>query len=571
MRRTLLAFVVYTALAAHAQWPQWGRDPQHTGSSSVVGQALTTILADSVYDPFLDAERQDSGGALLAHFQAPLTDGDDVYMVTKSGQYTSEDWQTQTWNVVDRRWINGQLVQQWIAPTDWKPVPVAEGGAGPFFEPVFHPALTAQSVYLPAAGGTILRVDRATGAAERINPFPSFDPTIYVSGPLVISPAGDIYYNAMQPNTVHPWTSDMPQSWLVRVAQSGATARVAYSSLVVGAPFATAPCVTAFTTSLPWPPSPDAVPPSAPCGTQRPGVNTAPAFGSDGTVYVVSRAQFNSRYAYITALTANLAWKWTTSMRDRFNDGCNVLLPPNGAPGGCRQGAHTGVDPTDNTPGAGTVNDNSTSCPIVAPDGSVFYGAYTRYNYSQGHLMHFSATGEYLGAYPFGWDTMPAIWSHDQSYSLITKENHYGETGSYCGDPRFCPAGRTLDDPEQYFITRLSPSLHVEWQFKSTNTRTCERQPDGTIACVDDHPDGFEWCINAPAVDANGTTYVNGEDGVLYAIDANGHERASIFLDVALGAAYTPLSIDARGRIYTQNAGHLIAVGSVKRRSVAHP
>jgi hypothetical protein len=37
---------------------------------------------------------------------------------------------------------------------------------------------------------------------------------------------------------------------------------------------------------------------------------------------------------------------------------------------------------------------------------------------------------------------------------------------------------------------------------------------------------------------------------------------ANLFLNLALGAAYTPLSIGADGKIYTQNDGHLFVVGN---------
>src|SRR5205807_8332733 len=97
----------------------------------------------------------------------------------------------------------------------------------------------------------------------------------------------------------------------------------------------------------------------------------------------------------------------------------------------------------------------STSSPIVAPDGAVFYGAYTRYNYAQGHLMKFSADGAYLGAYKFGWDITPSIYRHDGTYSILLKENHY-VSGSYC-DTSSCPSHRPASDPEAYYITRLSP------------------------------------------------------------------------------------------------------------------
>jgi ABC-type enterochelin transport system substrate-binding protein len=38
--------------------------------------------------------------------------------------------------------------------------------------------------------------------------------------------------------------------------------------------------------------------------------------------------------------------------------------------------------------------------------------------------------------------------------------------------------------------------------------------------------------------------------------------QSSSFLNLALGAAYTPLSIGPDGRLYTQNNGHLFAVGN---------
>jgi hypothetical protein len=35
-----------------------------------------------------------------------------------------------------------------------------------------------------------------------------------------------------------------------------------------------------------------------------------------------------------------------------------------------------------------------------------------------------------------------------------------------------------------------------------------------------------------------------------------------LFLNLALGAAYTPVSIGGDGKLYTQNNGHLFAVGN---------
>ena len=76
--------------------------------------------------------------------------------------------------------------------------------------------------------------------------------------------------------------------------------------------------------------------------------------------------------------------------------------------------------------------------------------------------------------------------------------------------------------------------------------------------------------MNSLAVDERGVVYINSEDGHLYAINQGGTVRERIFLQLALGAAYTPLSLGVEGRIYTQNAGRLFVVGTdaVKRRAV---
>jgi outer membrane protein assembly factor BamB len=146
----------------------------------------------------------------------------------------------------------------------------------------------------------------------------------------------------------------------------------------------------------------------------------------------------------------------------------------------------------------------------------------------------------------------------------VIKDNHYA-TGSYCGVEQYCPSDRTAttpNDPEAYYITQLNKNMNVEWRFQNTNTLSCSRDDLGLVTCQSDHPNGFEWCVNAFAIDANGVVYANSEDGNLFAINQGGTLRQKIFLKLALGAAYTPLTMDASGRYYTQNAGHLYVVGN---------
>lgn len=553
----LLAFLV--SLPISAQWSQWGAGPRHTGSLPITAQRLAAQHAAIVVDPFVAQERAEANGSLLVHYQTPLSDGREVFMAVKGGTYTGfSTWQTQTWSVRKFEWEGDALVTRWTAGSDWDPVP--PGSAR--FEPVFHSALKDDFIYMPGAGGTVLEVDRDSGAiTRRLGLFGELDPNTYVTSPLVIDDSGNLYYSSVKLAASNPWGSDHLGAWLVKISPEGQASRVSYTTLVPSAPAASASCTNAFPSSpSPLPPSPTAVAPSIACGSQRAGVSIAPAVGPDGTIYTVSRTHLppgTSRWAWVVAVNPDLTPKWATSLRNRFNDGCNVLLPP----GVCRAGTTTGVDPSDNQRGSGHVNDNSTSSPVVAPDGTIYYGSYTRYNFSQGHMVRLSAAGEFLHSYKFGWDVTPAIWEHDGTFSVITKENRYVGFGA-----------RSPGDEEGYYITQLSPDLNVEWQFKGTNTLTCARQQDGSLSCVDNRPEGFEWCVNALAVDARGVVYVNSEDGNLYAINQGGTLRERIFLQLTLGAAYTPLSLGTDGRVYTQNAGILFAVGgNVKKRRAVRP
>jgi uncharacterized protein (TIGR03437 family) len=553
-----------------ANWTQWSQNPQHAGSVPLLGQKLGRILADVLYDP-IAAPELESYGELPVHYQTPLVDGSDVFMEFKSGSFVADSYAGQSWGETRFTWQGNQLTPVWSYSSDWRP----PGTTKDFFEPVFHAVVANGVVYVPGASGSIVQLDRETGeVVRRIAPFGS-DPNTYETGPISTDEFGNVYYNALQVS-VSPtdgfYANDATDSWLVRVARDGSFATVSYKALTSAeAPDANASCVGTFTTKqLPWPPSPNATPGTSRCGTQRVGLNVAPAIAPDGTIYSVTRAQFNGHYSFLVAISPDLSKKWVVSLRGLFADGCGVAvadggwLPANGAPGGCAVGAPLGVDPSTNLPGDGLVVDSSSASPTVAPDGSVLYGSYSRYNYGQGHLVHFDADGNYLGAFGFGWDITPAIYSHNGTWSAVIKDNHYGDLGSYCNDKSFCPEDRTATNPsspEAYFVRQLNRDLVSEWSFQNTNVESCSRAADGTLTCAPDHPLGFEWCVNAPAVDANGVVYANSEDGNLYAIGQGGVLNQSIFQQLALGAAYTPASLDSQGRIYTQNDGHLFVVG----------
>jgi len=585
-------------------WPQWGANPQHTGMlAGIAGQGVANKHADIVYDPFSDQEKAETqplfGEAVLAvHEQAPITDGNDVYMVMKTGTYNScnpvgawagvgapvaspqcgpNTWNTMIWNEACFSWINGTLTQVWIWPSDWKPEP---NGAYPSsgllglaaWEPVFHPAEANGFIYVPGANGAIWKLNKNDGSVKA-QITPTFSGTnvapadTFVSSPLTADAQGNIYYNVIALNMTggSPWgQNDVAGAWLVKVTAGDAATMVSYSALIPGAPAGgSSACPGTFFNlndrgaSLPWPPSSTAIPPAQVCGSQRPGVNIAPAVSSDGsTVYTASVAHFDDMVAYVVAVnSADLTPKWATSLENLLEDGCGVILsigPSNSSPNACRVGANGGVDPTTNAKGSGTISDESSSSPTVLPDGSVLFGATDNYNFGRGHLFHFSAEGQFINAYAFGWDSTPAAYTHDGTFSVVIKDNHYDAT-AYC-PPSFNSAICAVRPQGPYYITQLDANLNVEWQFQNTTMDVA-------------HPNGFEWCINMPAVDRNGNVYVNSEDGNIYELP-QGHSgvfttpTGQLFLNLALGAAYTPLSIGADGKLYTQNNGHLFVVGN---------
>jgi outer membrane protein assembly factor BamB len=563
-----------SAGGAPAGWSQWGQDAQHRGFVAARGQSLSRQLANLAYDPFVGQELAEGGGALNVHYQAPLLRGDDVFMMFKTGAYTPDDgvntathWNSQVWNERRLRVEDGRLVQRWSFASDWKPEP-ADMVLG--WEPVFHAALAGRSVYVPGAGGTVFQLDAQSGRElRRVNPFGAIDPATYVAGPLTAGDRGDVYYNALRLNPDET-TAD---SWLVRIDPAGRTSTTRFSDLV---PNAAATCFGGFHADLPWPPSRDALPPSGPCGPQRPGLNVAPAIAADGTVYTVSRADNTEAYGFLVAAGADLGPRWAASLRDRIADGCGVLVPVavTGAPekGTCRNGANPGVDPQTNLLPAGRVRDLSSASPTVMPGGGVLLGVYTRYNTGRGHLFEFGRDGRFLHAADFGWDSTPAVYQRHGVSHVVLKENHYDEEfGVYCNPDPSQPVSEivcahTGHAVGPFYLTQLDANLAPEWRFRNTNTQSCGRSADGSLRCVSDHPNGFEWCINAAAIDADGTVYANSEDGNVYSV-AQGHAgvfteyRQRFFTSLALDAAYTPLAISGDGVVFTENDGQLFAVG----------
>jgi hypothetical protein len=181
-----VTFTVGSQAASNAPfWPQWGSNPQHAGRVAATGQNLTTVLAHIVHDPFVDQEKNENillfeEPVLTVHEQSPLLDGNDAYMVTKTGTYNScptagdwvkgaasgpNTWNTMVWNEVRFSWVAGQLAQAWSFSSDWVPEPNATDSTQGFgglqgWEPVFHPLDANNLIYVPGAVGKVWNLIR---------------------------------------------------------------------------------------------------------------------------------------------------------------------------------------------------------------------------------------------------------------------------------------------------------------------------------------------------------------------------------------------------------------------------
>jgi outer membrane protein assembly factor BamB len=543
---------------AGCDWGQWGQNWAHTGQSCAAAQGFARALASITVDPFVAQEMAESTGffgrdGLLIHYASPLAVGDDLYMAVKRGTYTScpvpgevdpsppcglYAWDEPTWTVEHHAWASGSLQLQGSYASTWKPPPFQ---AVRGWEPVFQPAVHGSVVWVPGAGGTVVRLDRQLGSETVIDPFGTANSQRYVTGPLVVDADGTLLYNVIELDPVLPSSGDARAGYLVRVPTSGTPTKVEYRNIVSGAPAATAQCPYTFVAGSIAGPYPAPVPvPMGPCGTQRPGWNSAPAIGPNGVIFVVSRAHYGPNDTSLVALNPDLSPKWTFRMREILDDGCFVLATS------CRSGAPRGVDPSNGLRPTVGVSDQGSSVPVALPDGAVLYGGFTAYNGARGHLVKVSPTGQLMGTYDFGWDVTPAVWRHGDTYSIVTKDNHYFDAQGNEGP---------------YNMTQLSRDLDIEWRYTSTETRSCSTLPDAGLDCVSDHPDGFEWCVNAPAVSPDGTVYANNEDGRVYSIRQGGTQLEQRFLLQSLGAAYTPIAIDSQGRIYSMNGGVMTVVG----------
>jgi len=89
MKIATALLALLTASNVIAAWPQFGRDPAHTGTAPVIGQPFRVVLAQIVMDPFALS----GVGPLLIHYGVPIIDDGNVYVSVLNGANSNAESQ----------------------------------------------------------------------------------------------------------------------------------------------------------------------------------------------------------------------------------------------------------------------------------------------------------------------------------------------------------------------------------------------------------------------------------------------------------------------------------------------
>jgi hypothetical protein len=518
-------------------WGQHAGNAQHTALSPVASQPLNAIHWSVNIDP------TPSGNTI--HYGSPLvTPGNTVIIPIRTGSNPS---QTPTTDTFGLQFVNGA-----DGSNKWTPVPPATAAtvSTDYILPVYNwtpsysPALTPPvlwpgaatpfpRLYFAGAGGTVYYIDNPDGltappvvhqlafyglSAYQANPS-AYNSTVFIDTPITADGNGDIFFGFQV-------TGSNPSglvSGVARIDTNGNGISVSASDALGG----------------------DA-------GVNLVQHNSAPALSADGTtLYVGLTSSGNDSYSWLAALdSTTLALKTTGGAQEK------VRL----------------MDPRFSNANPARIIENSSATPMVAPDGSVFFGAFANPgNGSRGFMLHYSAdlqTEFTAGA--FGWDNTASIvpasavpsYTGTSSYLIFAKYNNYSSNEiSNGGD------GVNMIAVLDPFATQPDvrndgdPKLQVMKEVMVVPGPT----PDPGLASGATPNAVREWCINTAAVDPfTKSILANSEDGKLYRWDLTTNTLSqAIRLTGGVGEAYTPTAIGPDGQVYAINDHILFAVGGL--------
>ncbi|HSI72783.1 MAG TPA: hypothetical protein VK934_06360 [Fimbriimonas sp.] len=372
-----LASLAVATASAYGQtgWLQHGRDPQHTGLSTVKMNPMTTVL----WSTPIDLAPQYSGTSLLIHYMCPLITPNNTVVVpvkrTASGSFM----------VQGRSGVNGNLlwkqVSNWIMPpSNWKPIM----GLAMFPNPA---DATKTSIAIADSAGKVIIRDDADGATStkrtvifygannyRVDKA-AYDANVRINTPITADAAGNLYFG-------YQVTGDTPLHLKSGIAKIGANGVCKFKS-------------AADATGDP--------------NTGKVAMNCAPALRRDaGVLYFAT----NGGQPYLVALNTTT---FNTAYKHALKD------PVNGNPASV-------TDLSTATPMVASNGDVFYGI-MENPFGG---------NHVRGYMLHFDKQlnlVKFPGA--FGWDHTPSLipassvpsYTGSSPYLLLCKYNHYASTG----------------------------------------------------------------------------------------------------------------------------------------------
>lgn len=466
--------------------------PTHSGNPQHTNVSLvrSQAMRGVLWSTAVDLAPQYSGSSLLMHYASPLVSRANKVMVTvKTG--SQDGFKLECRNASDGSLAWTETTDYSAPPHNW--MPTCEGTITPDGDFSF-----------PAGGGTILKFD-LDGNSDLVAPPTrqaffgiatyNSDPTAFNANVKIVTPiASDSSGNRVFGFRVYGANPAGLVSGVARVAADGTGSWIAGTTLT-GDPAAGAP-----------------------------GVGCAPAFSNDESIaYIGIRSQSNSSIGYMVAFDA-------TTLAPIASKRLYV--------------------PGTTTPAY--ILDDSTSTPMVGPDGDVYYGAWY-FNGYRGFLYHWNSdlSVEKIPGH-FGWDITPSIvdsslvpsYSGSSQYLVLTKSNKYIEA--------------SLGGMNEVAI--LDPNDTMLDSISGLNTM---KEVLVMLAPTPDPRGGFiEWCVNTTAIDpATKSAVVNSEDGKCYRWDFTTNTLSEgVTLTGGLGEGYTSTIIGPDGLCYAMSNATLFAL-----------
>jgi len=450
-----------------------------------------------------------------SHYGAPLiTDQNTVIYPHRTTAGTPPNF-----HFVARNGTTGAVI--WDVTTDWTPAPHN-------WYPPLQAALTPinNRVYFPGAGGTIYYrdADAPTGPVTQLAFYglstyhasqSTFDSTVFVDTAITADSQGNIFFGIRT-------TGSNPANIVSGIARISVTG--------VGS-FVTAQAIANNDPNISF--------------VEK---NASPALSNDESVlYVAVRSSSTTSYGRLAGLnTTTLATQYLSDvLKDPRNGGANNAV----------------------------LTSDSTSSPMVAPDGRVFFGIFGNPNNgSRGFMLQFSAdlATEYTPG-GFGWDNTPTIvpasmvpqYTGTSTYLLFSKYNNYFMGGD-AADGTNMIAILDPNDTEADFHPSSNGLLIMKRVLYKVGVTPDVNYPPPAVD---------EWCINTATVDpATKSVMVNSEDGKSYRWYLPTNTLAeSIALTNGISQPYTMTVIGMDGTFYGIQGGTMFAVGQTPKISIDDP